>query len=64
MRVRVDVSTDCCDDCPFLVYTHEEDLCVLSDECREYPSAFNNIPVDCPLKHKNKIKYSNVEVIS
>lgn len=63
MKISIEINTDCCDNCPFLVYTHEEDLCVLSDERKDYPSAFDSIPEDCPLKTKDKIKYSNVEVI-
>ena len=63
MKVRVDVDTDCCDDCPFLVYEQCEDVCVLADDEIEYPFAFNEIPKNCPLKNKNKIKYSNIKVI-
>ena len=63
MRINVEVNTNCCDDCPFLVYTHEEDLCTLSEDNVEYPFAFNNIPRNCPLKNENQIKYSNIKVI-
>ena len=63
MKVMVEVNVDCCDDCPFLVYTHEEDLCTLSEEGVDYPSAFDEIPLNCPLKEKNNIKYNNIKVI-
>ena len=63
MRVTVELDINNCDDCPFLVYNHTEDVCVLADEEIEYPFAFNTIPANCPLKQNDKIKYSTIKVI-
>lgn len=63
MKVRVDVDTDCCDDCPFLTYTSHEYLCVLSDGAVDFPFGFFGILSNCPLKHSERIKYSNIGII-
>ena len=63
MKIRIEIDITNCDDCPFLVYNHCHDNCVLSDDEINYPEALTTIPVNCPLKNLDKIKYSVVEVL-